>query len=296
MQRMNSATAVEAPETKETPEETPPTDQSAAKIFRYSDWVHIGPDAEECAHAQDGKCSNADHFHAWIRLPNKFQITAIREKAQAARARVMRQAKEEDSDRRAIIDNQLAEAQSAGREVMIEELTAKNTFKWTQRAMSELAEDSDDGEEESEFAHVEEDQQRWVELNATPAEDRDEAEYKELTAHMEKWNDAVDAKFAELAEPEKEALEGRTDEELIELLREQVVAEQSNQIFMRVYNAWEYVVCTMTPNSKGGWEQVFPSLSAMEAAAPEIVGTLEGAYNALEQELNERSALRAEGN
>lgn len=275
-------------------EEAAPPDKSADKIFRYSDWVHIGPGAEECERRETG-CKDADHFHAWVRLPNKFQVTAIREKAQAARARVLRQARDEETDRFAIIENQLAEARAQGPEGMIEELTARNSFKWTQRAMQELAEDDDEGEE-SKFANVEEDQQRWMELKDTPEESRDEDEYQELTRHLEAWNDAVEARFAELKAPEQESLEGRTDDELVELLREQVIGEQANQIFMRVFSKWEWAICTLAPNAKGQMERVFPSLASLEGAAPEVIATLEGTFNALEQELNERSALRAEGN
>lgn len=289
-----SAVAEAPPIQTDPPEEAAPPDKSAAKIFRFSDWVHIGPGAEECEAREKG-CKDDQHFHGWVRLPNKFQITAIREKAQAARARVLRQARDEETDRWAIIENQLAEARLGGHEGMIEELTARNSFKWTQRAMGELAEDDEEGEE-SKFAHIEEDQQRWMELKDAAPEQRDEDEYQELTRHLEAWNDAVEERFAELKAPEQESLEGRTTEELIELLREQVIGEQANQIFMRVFNKWEWAICTLAPNSKGSMERVFPNLAALESAAPEVIEALESTFNSLEQELNERSALRAEGN
>lgn len=288
---MESSTAAPEIEQSTAPEER---DQSSDKVFRYNDWVHIGLGAQECDHAQTGRCTNSDHFHAWVRLPNKFQVTAIREKAQAARARVLRQAKDPDSDRSAIIDNQIAETVTLGRDVMIEELTARNTMKWNQRAMSETAE-GEEGEENP-FEHIEEDQRRFAELAGMAAEDRDDGEYQELIKHLESWNDTVEQKVAELKQPELDALNGKEDAELAAMLREQVVGEQANQVFMRVFSKWQYTICTMRPNKDGRMVQVFATASQLEGEAPEVVEALETTYKALEDEMAGRVSLRAEGN
>lgn len=293
---MESSTAVEAPDVQATEEPGTPPDNSQGKIFKYSQWVHVGHCAEGCSHGEDGKCDVAGHFHAWCRLPNKFQVTDIREKAQAARARVLRQATDPDSDRSAIIDNQLAEVRAQGEEAMVEELLARNTFKWTQRAMSEVAEGEEGSEEESEFAHVEEDQRRFAEMSAQDPEERDASEYKELIDHLEKWNDEVEKTFAELQRPEKESLEARDLDELEKMLREQVVAEQANQVFMRVFSKWQYATCTQRPNSKGHMQSVFENVGQLEAEAPEVIEALETAYKELESTMADRSSVRAEGN
>jgi REP element-mobilizing transposase RayT len=47
-----------------------------------------------------GKCTDPDHFHAWIRLPNQFQIRDIAEKAKAAQARKKRMLRDQQTRRR----------------------------------------------------------------------------------------------------------------------------------------------------------------------------------------------------
>lgn len=288
---MNSVTP-DAPEQTTPPQEESAPDRTEARIFRFSEFVHVGEGSAECEHGEDGGCSDPKHFHVWLRLPNKFQVVQMQEKAQAARARVLRQAKDPESDRFAIIENQIAEAVDQGPQSMIAELLGRDEFKLQHRAMRELVE-----EEDSPWATVEEDQVRFNHLRELPEEERDEDEYQELVRHLGKWNEAIDAKYEELVAPERDALEGRTTEELADLLRDIAIREQADQIFMRVFTKWQMVVCTLKPRAKGNpVERVFDNASELEATAPEIIAALEVVFKDLELELNERQQLRAEGN
>lgn len=296
---MDTATAAPENETS-TPVEGSPPERNEARIFRFSDFVHVGEGSAECEHGEDGKCSNQDHFHAWIRLPNKFQIVQIREKGQAARARVIRQSKDVETDRWEIIENQVAEAMLGGRDGVIAEILGRSDWKVYRQAMAELVNDDDaEGEGEnprSPWADIEEDQDRFRHLSALPEDERDADEFGELSRHIAKWNETVDERLEDLRAPERDALEGRTDEELEAMVRDNALTEQADAIFMRTYTRWQMVVCTLKPNGGRPVDRVFGSPQHLEAEAPEVIGGLEIAFNALESELNNRLNLRAEGN
>jgi hypothetical protein len=55
-------------------------------------------------------CANPDHFHAWIRLPNKFQHADIHAKALASKARRMRALRDPESDASVVMDAEIAGA------------------------------------------------------------------------------------------------------------------------------------------------------------------------------------------
>lgn len=284
-----ASTPIDPPEAaEETAQENP-----AVKLNRFSEYIDIGPGAEECEHRRDGKCGEEEHFHGWCRLPNKFQIADIREKAQAARARVIRQAKDPQTDRYEILENQLAESKAQGSAVMVEELLNQDMFRHQHQAMRELVE-----EEDSPYVNVEEDQRRWRELEAMEPEERDNDEYKELTSHLERWNEAVEERYAKIVQPERDALEGRTEDELLDMMRDIAIKEQADGIFMRTFAKYQWLLCTLKPRGEGKvpTDRCFADINALTAAAPEVVAALEVTFNDLEAQLAQRDSLRAEGN
>lgn len=293
---MPDATAVqEAPET-DSPQEASAPDRTEAQLFKYSDFIHVGEGSAECEHRVDGKCDNPDHFHCWIRLPNKFQVVQMKEKGQAARARVMRQARDPESDRFAIVENEIAEAINQGEEAMVAELTGREAYKHENAAMRELVE-----EEDSPYVTIEEDQVRWNFLNQLTPEKREEDavedEFQELSRHLSKWNTAVSERFEILAQPERESLSGRTKDELAEMMRDIVINDQADQIFMRVYTKWQMVVCVLQPRGdKTPKDRVFSNMVELEGAAPEVIAAVEVSFKTLELEFANRTHLRAEGN
>src|SRR6059058_472198 len=83
--------------------------RSTSELFRWSDYVHVGTDADTCEHAEDGMCADPQHFHAWVCLPNTFQIRDIADKARAAKARKVRALRDPESDSYAVLEEDLAE-------------------------------------------------------------------------------------------------------------------------------------------------------------------------------------------
>src|SRR4051794_18457615 len=153
-------------------QESPADERTVDRLFQFSDFVHVGPGAEECEDGEDGSCGDPLHFHAWCRLPNKFQIAAIRTKAQAAKARMMRRLKDPESDEHAIMEADLEAIREAGKEGMIEEVISRTYWQDHLAAMKEVVE-----EEDSAFATIEEDQRRFKELSEMPDEQRPKDEY-----------------------------------------------------------------------------------------------------------------------
>lgn len=287
-----------------TPVEESAPDRTEARLFRFSEYVHVGEGSAECEHGEDGKCRDEDHFHAWVRLPNKFQITQIREKAQAARSRVIRQSKDEKTDRWEIINNQVAEARLAGSDGMIAELVGRQEWRVMNKAMRELVNDDnaeDTGEDEakavSKWATIEEDQRRFRHLSVLPEEDRDADEFGELTRHLAAYTAALDARYEELTAPEREALEARSDDELAEMVRDIAATEQADGVYMREFTRYQLVVCTLKPNgTKHPQDRVYGDVNQLSAESPEVVAVLESTFGDLEGELSNRVSLRAEGN
>ena len=78
--------------------------RSTAGLFQWSDYVHVGRGAEDCEHGQDGLCKDPEHFHAWVCLPNTFQIRDITDKARASKARKVRSLRDTDSDAHEVIE------------------------------------------------------------------------------------------------------------------------------------------------------------------------------------------------
>lgn len=301
---MDTATAAPEQEQAPTPVEDSPPDRTEARLFRFSDYVHVGEGSADCEHGTDGKCRDEDHFHAWVRLPNKFQIVQIKERAQAARSRVIRQSKDPETDRWEIINNQVMEARMTGSEGMTAELLQRKEWRYMNQAMRELINDDnaeDSGESEdapvSQWATVEEDQRRYRHLSELPEDERDADEFGELTRHLAAWNEALDVRYQELITPEREALEARSEDELGDMVRDIAATEQADSIYMREFTRQEMVVCTLRPNgTKHPKDRTFGDVEQLSSESPEVVAGLEAIFNELENELSNRVSLRAEGN
>ncbi len=268
--------------------------RAVEKLFSFSGFVHVGPGARECEDGEDGSCGDPLHFHAWCRLPNKFQIGAIRKKAMAAKARTARRLKDEASDDYAILEDELDSMREAGKEALVEEVLSRTYWKDHMAAMKELAED-----EEGEFTNIEEDQTRWKELTDMPEAERPTDEYDELTRHLDKWNSEVDRVRDENQRPQREGLEAREVDDLIDLIRNERIKAQADQEYMQVYSAEEWALCTLRPRpaDKGTPNTaVFGSIEQLKEAPPEVVVALESFFAELEGEFANRAAVRAEGN
>lgn len=281
----------EAPPEEPQAETSPAEKQGLTEMWAFSRYVHVGPGAEECEEAQDGSCANPLHFHAWCRLPNPFQNASIREKALAAKARKERQLHDPETDAYAILEGEMDRlrraAEDTGKQALVDDLLSQTLWKDSLTAMRELG-------EEEEWATISEDRERFQALSALPADDRPADEYGELERHLKAYEEALNARREEEQQPQKEALEAKSVDELIALVRDGRIESEANEDFMRVFSLWEWYTGTMKPRDpERGFptERVFGDVNHLQNAAPEVVEALEAAFTELETAMGSKNAM-----
>lgn len=252
--------------------------------FKFSTWVHVGPDADACDDVNEAtgvnSCSNPAHFHSWLHLPNDFQHNSIRDKAFAAKARRVRQLNDRDSDPAVILDAALDDLRAAdsGVELVIDALVEREDWKREQEALSTLAEEEGD-EGDKVWATVEEDRQRFLELADMPVEERDEAEYTDLDKTLTEYENRVLEEKKRLEEPLREALAAKDADALFEDYRRTRVDQLGIVEFTRVYAQWAWFECAL--QQRGG-EPTFSDIGKLHRASPEVIDAIRTAYNDLE--------------
>lgn len=264
-----------------------PEERSATQIYRYSAWLHLGPEADECPEAETGDCQNRLHFHSWCRLPNELQVRDIREKAKAAKARRARQLRDPQSDSCQILDDELDELLrigESGRSQLIEELLSKTWFNDYLEAVADVQEEEDDVDGSKRYATVEEDDKRFKELSALDPEQRPQEEYDELDRHLNEYTAKVESALRTLQEPRREEMTAMALEQVVEMLREDRIAQASMDEFNVTYATWEWYLCSyLTP----GGRRRFESHGDMTLAAPEVIDGLRTTFNDLERSFGE---------
>jgi hypothetical protein len=266
-------------------EHSPAEHRGHQALFKHSTYVHVGPDADECEHKQDGSCENPQHFHAWCRIPNQFQHASLREKGMAAKARKLRQLRDPESDARVVLDSGIEEliAVDAHRE-MVDELVAKDFVTDYMNAAKAVG-------EEDEFKTIEEDRERNRALTALPEDQRPAEEWKELQKHLTDYGNRVQEEFEANQKPLRESLESKTIEELGALLREQRMEQEAQNAFNAAYSQWEHYIGTLKgcSDDKLPTERYFSDINQMIAAAPEVVEALEQTFERLDAEATRAS-------
>jgi hypothetical protein len=263
------------------PETSPAESRNSSQMFEFSGFVHVGPGAKECSDAESGECDNPMHFHAWIRLPNQFQQKSLRDKAEAAKARKLRQLRDEQSDSYAVLDAEIGEMVREGNpEPLIDSIVAVDFLTDHWRAMRAVA-------EEEEFATIEEDRERLEALTAMSDEDRPEEEFEELQRHVGEYTQRVNDERVKMQEPLRTSLAEKTMDELAELVRENRTKGISGEAGEEAYVEWQWYICTLKPrdaNLGNGLpsERVWASIDAMRAAPPEVIDVLGVAFQEIE--------------
>lgn len=268
--------------------------KSTKDIFRYSGYVHAGPDAKECEDRLNGSCGNPLHFHAYLRLPNQLQHQDIREKALAAKARRIRVLRDPEADASAVLEGDLYEIERTGdKDAIVEELVQKNWWRDHMTAMNDV-------EDTEEFATMPKDRERYAELEAMPEDRRPAEEWRELVHRMTEFGDKVEARRRELQQPQRDALSGKSMGDLITILRDDRVNAEASAIFMQTYNKWEWYVGTykvpkateeqVDAIARGeagprATERYWSEIAAMEDAEPEVIEAVAEAYADLERSL-----------
>lgn len=275
------------------PETSPAETQDHVRIFQHSDFVHVGPGAEECEDVKEeefiSNCGNPTHFHAWVHTPNQFQHNSIRTKALAAKARKLRALHDLESDSRVILDSEMEELRVNGnREILIQEIVQKDAVKNYWQAMREV-------QEEEEYKHYEEDRTRLAALNALLEENRDQEEFEALEKHLTAYADKVRETIDQIQKPIKEALEERSMDDLIEIVTEDRIQAEATQEFEDVYSLWEWFIGTIRLRTKTAAghpnERYYSDIEQLKAAPPEVISGLSSAFEDLDAE-----AGRALGN
>lgn len=272
---------------------------TAAKMFQYSEFVDVGVGATQCEHARDGQCSDAEHFHAWCRLPNPYQHADIRAKGLAAKARRIRAIKDPDSDDAVVLDQAFASVDDpAFAELLIDELVGHD---WAQDYLEAMR----DVEEAEEFEHIDQDREEFGRLTAAQRdhpETEPSSDQTRLEAHIAAYGEAVKKRLTAIQEPKRAELRARPFGALIDLARSRRVEEAANHSFAETYNAWMWFVGTfkVEPSPLVGrphlpmWEDIGardrPAAGTMFGESPEVIDALNATYSALQQALARGSA------
>lgn len=274
-----------------------------SEMFRYSTWVHVGPNAENCEAVDEDKgestCSDPLHFHAWIRLPNQYQHREIREKALAAKARRVRQLQDPESDAHAILEYELKELEQGGetaKEGIVDDILSKDMWRDMRETTADLTEDQDG--EESKYKHITRDRERFRELQAAANDrelsddERDEMEH--LDRHTADFDDEFDRRYAERTKPQREALMAQDWPALIDQVRNDRIARDADETFMVTYNLWMYLAGTL---DKPRGVPVWSSPDHFRSSAPEVVEAVQAGFEDIERDqAKDRQDASAEGN
>lgn len=267
---------------------------TAAAMFAYSAYLHVGPGAQECEHAEDGACQDTTHFHAWCRLPNKFQHRDLYKKATAAKARLLRLLEKEDSDARVVLESELDMFKDGVHlETVIDDLLKAEFAADYVAAITEVNEDD-------RFENIEQDRERFqtlgvTELNLPDGEQSEE--FVELAGHISEWTGAIRAELAKLQEPKRQALRDMDRGQLIDQLRKRRMAQLGDETYLHVYNQWEWFICTMRPDQEPVrgrpctryWTTMGdvddPAPGSMWAESPEVIDAIQATFEQLERDL-----------
>lgn len=276
-----------------------------SRLFRYSTWIHVGQNAEGCEDVDELKgtneCSNPLHFHAWIRLPNQFQHVEIRERSLAAKARRMRQLRDDSTDAHAMLESQidtLARQGDQAKDQMVSELMQGDWWIIYLKAAEEVKhgstieesepaesdEDEDDGDEtpaEPLYLHIGEDKQRLAILNAMPEDERPGDEYAELSKHIAAYDLLVDERHVELVGPEKARLTEMPINDLLDRYRDHLIEAESGVIFQHEYAAGQWFTCTYVDATEPRRRR-FESEALMREQATEVLDALQDAFTDLQ--------------
>jgi hypothetical protein len=246
--------------------------RDAVKLFKWSAFAHAGDGAEECEHATDGKCSDDEHFHAWLRLPNQFQNEEITERADAARARRLRLMRDPDSDSRIIME---AAVDEMIRDLTDEEIVDDLLIE-SHTDARRLAEGEVKREEAELFEHVYRDLERHGEL--LHQEDRPQEEFDALDKHLDDFFARVASRIKVIQKPKRDEYEGMDRAGLREAIIEQRIQADTQRVWYASFQVWEWVAGTHRLTGK--WvagrpaDRYFETEKDLKDASIEAIGAL----------------------
>lgn len=287
-------TQVAEPTLEDVPQPAPAAPPS---LFTYSTWVHAGHGAEDCSEVDEeagvGRCSDSAHFHAWCRLPNDFQQQKIRDHGLAAKARKIRQMRQDGTDVNEILESSLDELVVADdRETLVSEMLS---YEWSRdftvavRETRDLDDDSEGAEDgEKLYAHIEADQERYRRLSVEDPDSRNRDEFEELEGHVAAYVKTVQERYEAITAPKRTSYEEMDVLDLVGLVRGKRIAAVGGEEFTLHYTLHEILACTY--KAVDG-DTYFRDLKQVEGCAPEVMTALQSTFVDLE-----RTSQSAEGN
>jgi hypothetical protein len=276
-------------ETSEEQDQTPDQKPGSPPIFAFSRFLDL-PEECDAEKAKRGSCTDPEHFHAWLRLPNKFEHKDIRDDAMAAKARKVRALRHEGSNAYEILEEDMdALLREADPEDLIEELLSLEYAEDVEKAKREVMsiedtdpaakEDPEDEEPVYLYEHIERDQARLNELQALPEAERNQDEYEELLNHVHAYYEALDAELKTLQQPAREAFRAKEKSDLVNIIRQARIRAEGTQEFLHVYNALQWVAGTLKADKSG---RKFGDLEHLKAQAPEVVTAIQMSFQLME--------------
>lgn len=242
----------------------------------------------------DGRCSNPDHYHAWLRIPNQFQRNEVREKALAARARRKRLIETPGTDAYEIFESGLADVRRAveegGANIVKDELLGVHR-------MTDQIDAYQTVTAREEWEHIGDDRARLAELEEQIAETGVEPddELVMLRDRCMRYLEQVNAEEAALREPREIEIDTFSAEQLMQRVRDVRLESETLSEFIHAesWNEWLLGTHETTRNAKGHHRtRKYPTAEALHEEAPEVLDELQIAF----ADLKEPIAVRAEGN
>jgi len=270
--------------------------RTVAELFQWSGYVHVGAGAEECPQRAVGGCVDPQHFHAWVCLPNTFQIRDIVDKARAAKARKVRALRDagssmrEASDSYVVLEDELDRMRDGdGYEHL---LTVTGGEAVDRRLPAIIAEVNEDPK----WEHHAQDIEEFQRLQRLPDDERPAEEYEQLQREMVEWAAEFEARAEEERVREMTRLRTMPVDDVIELMRKVRIEEIANEAYLHHYYTWAMFIGAREPSADGFPQQrKFPDVLTLKMAAPEIVTALREKIRTLEERTSsERS--EASGN
>lgn len=257
--------------------------RSSEELFQWSGYVHVGRGAEECEHGVDGGCRDREHFHAWVCLPNTYQIRDVADKARAARARKVRALKDPESDSYAILEAELDELREPEAFKALIELVADREIEHNLLPMIEEL------QKDERFEHHAQDSEEYNRLRETPEDERDTEEWERLQQDMLDYSDKLREEIDKRKATEIAHLEAKSVDDVIAMERKSRIDNISNEQYLHVYYTWAIYVGAREPTTEGfPTERKFKTPEAQRTAAPEVIAALREKISELEQRTTSR--------
>lgn len=265
-------------------------ERSTEALFRWSIYVDVGEGADVCEKRLGG-CEDQKHFHAWVCLPNSFQIDDIREKSRAAKARKIKALKDagdpatgrEPSDSFVVLEGQLEEMAEGDMKAVHPEIADRNVQRDFSLIVAELY-------ERPEFEDYEQDLEELRRLGSVPDDERPEGVYEQLQESVLAFSAAFDLEIKERKAREIATLERLSDADVIDIVRKDRIKQAGEDAFIACYYLWMTFIGTRVPDaSLFPQTRSFEKVQQLRGAAPQVALALRKAIRELEDAFNKKA-------